>query len=220
MASEGGEEEGNGDGDDSASAAVALLADTPGFNQPDLASLGVKPAELASLFPEVRERLGRCAFADCAHVSEPGCALRDGVDSENEEDEGSVREAGEGEGNKGGSGGGDDSRPPSSSSSSSRLWQRHPWYVETLYELREVASSTKARQAEKAARQGAVRMKSSKRGGGGAGAGAGERTRVSGAPSSQPGMRAEALLNPKKDRRVSRTSRKKGLADLLEEEGL
>ena len=221
----GTEGSGGGSGPDPA-AAVALLADTPGFNQPDLASLGVRPAELAALFPEVRERLGRCAFADCAHVSEPGCALRDGIDSENEgegsgsEDEGKEGEGGDGNG-EGGGGGGDDSRVSSSSPlSTSQLWQRHPWYVETLFELREAAQSTKARQAEKAARQGAVRMKSSKRGGGGSGSGsgAGERTGVS--STSTPNMRAEALLNPKKDRRVSRGARKKGLADLLEEEGL
>ena len=197
-----------------AAAAPALLADTPGFNQPDLASSGVRPAELASLFPEVRYRIGRCAFADCAHVSEPGCALRDGVDSENEEDEEN------GSGNNDDDGNAPSSKKPSSPSSSSspRLWKRHPWYVETLVELREAFSSAKARQAEKAARQGAVRMKSSKRGGGGGGGVGGERTGVS--SSSSPSMRAEALLNPKKDRRVSRRSRKKGLADLLEEEGL
>ena len=228
---EGGE--GAGGNADDGGAVGALLADTPGFNQPDLASLGVKPAELASLFPEVRDRIGRCAFADCAHVSEPGCALRDGVDSEGEDDDGGGGGGEEAEGGSAGSGrgergeggggehggGGSDSRPSSSSSSSSRVWQRHPWYVETLYELREAASSTKARQAEKAARQGAVRMKSSKRGVGGGGGGGAGGGGVSGA-SSSPGMRAEALLNPKKDRRVSRRSRKKGLADLLEEEGL
>ena len=209
---------------------VALLADTPGFNQPDLTSLGVKPAELASLFPEVRERIGRCAFADCAHVSEPGCALRDGLDEESEE-EGSGEEEGNDENGENGAKV-SSSSSSSPSSSTSRLWQRHPWYVETLHELREASSSAKARQAEKAARQGAVRLKSSKRGSGGSGGGGGaggasnnsnssvERTGVSGASSSAPNMRAEALLNPKKDRRVSRRSRKKGLADLLEEEGL
>lgn len=209
---EGGEESGN------SGEKIALLADTPGFNQPDLASLGVKPADLASLFPEVRDRIGRCAFADCAHVSEPGCALRDGVDSDGEGEDGEG-ERGAGGDEHGGVGvGGSDSGPSSSSSSTSRVWQRHPWYVETLHELREAASSAKARQAEKAARQGAVRMKSSKRGGGGGGGANGGGG--GGASKSSPGMRAEALLNPKKDRRVSRTARKKGLADLLEEEGL
>ena len=164
----------------------------------------------------MRDRIGRCAFADCAHVSEPGCALRDGVDSD-ESDEGEESEGyGDGDDEEEGSAGSGKASPSSSSSpSSSRVWQRHPWYVETLFELREAASSAKARQAEKAARQGAVRMKSSKRGGDGGGAGA-----SSSSSSFAPGMRAEALLNPKKDRRVSRRSRKKGLADLLEEEGL
>ena len=213
---EGSGNDGNGGNGGKDSAAAALLADTPGFNQPDLASLGVKPAELAFLFPEVRDRIGRCAFADCAHVSEPGCALRDGVDSD-ESDEGEESEGyGDGDDEEEGSAGSGKASPSSSSSpSSSRVWQRHPWYVETLFELREAASSAKARQAEKAARQGAVRMKTSKRGGDGGGAGA-----SSSSSSFAPGMRAEALLNPKKDRRVSRRSRKKGLADLLEEEGL
>ncbi|MBD2092597.1 small ribosomal subunit biogenesis GTPase RsgA [Microcoleus sp. FACHB-1515] len=52
-----------------------LLADTPGFNQPDL---DCKPIELAQLFPEARSRLANasCQFSDCLHRDEPNCAVR------------------------------------------------------------------------------------------------------------------------------------------------
>lgn len=52
-----------------------LLADTPGFNQPDL---DCSPAELAQYFPEVRQRLSqdRCQFSNCLHRDEPNCAVR------------------------------------------------------------------------------------------------------------------------------------------------
>jgi ribosome biogenesis GTPase / thiamine phosphate phosphatase len=52
-----------------------LLADTPGFNQPDL---DVAPEELASLFPEARQKLAveRCRFSDCLHTEEPECVVR------------------------------------------------------------------------------------------------------------------------------------------------
>lgn len=51
-----------------------LLADTPGFNQPDLA---LAPADLGHCFPEVRRRLTQdgCQFKDCLHRDEPGCAV-------------------------------------------------------------------------------------------------------------------------------------------------
>ena len=53
-----------------------LLADTPGFNQPDLDCL---PTELAYYFPEITVRLtqAHCQFNDCLHRDEPGCVVRD-----------------------------------------------------------------------------------------------------------------------------------------------
>ena len=56
--------------------AGGLLADTPGFNQPDL---DCTPEELAYYFPEARERLAvaSCQFSDCLHRDEPNCAVRD-----------------------------------------------------------------------------------------------------------------------------------------------
>ena len=52
-----------------------LLADTPGFNQPEL---DIDPMALASYFPEVRQRLlGKtCQFKDCYHRDEPNCVVR------------------------------------------------------------------------------------------------------------------------------------------------
>ncbi len=52
-----------------------LLADSPGFNQPDLDCL---PSNLAWYFPEARVRLqqGNCQFSDCLHRDEPGCNVR------------------------------------------------------------------------------------------------------------------------------------------------
>ncbi|MEO0835903.1 MAG: small ribosomal subunit biogenesis GTPase RsgA [Cyanobacteria bacterium J06642_3] len=52
-----------------------LLADTPGFNQPDLDCL---PSKLAQYFPEARARLQHhsCQFNNCLHRDEPGCVVR------------------------------------------------------------------------------------------------------------------------------------------------
>ncbi|MEH1966554.1 small ribosomal subunit biogenesis GTPase RsgA [Nostoc sp.] len=52
-----------------------LLADTPGFNQPDM---DCNPEELIHYFPEARERLAvaSCRFSDCLHRDEPECAVR------------------------------------------------------------------------------------------------------------------------------------------------
>jgi ribosome biogenesis GTPase / thiamine phosphate phosphatase len=52
-----------------------LLADTPGFNQPNLDS---DPLQLAQYFPEARMRLDRdrCQFNNCMHRDEPNCVVR------------------------------------------------------------------------------------------------------------------------------------------------
>ncbi len=52
-----------------------LLADTPGFNQPDL---DCAPEDLAHYFPEARARLAvaSCQFSNCLHKDEPNCAVR------------------------------------------------------------------------------------------------------------------------------------------------
>jgi ribosome biogenesis GTPase len=52
-----------------------LLADTPGFNQPDL---DCSPEELVYYFPEARGRLAvsSCRFSDCLHRDEPDCVVQ------------------------------------------------------------------------------------------------------------------------------------------------
>ena len=52
-----------------------LLADTPGFNQPDMDCI---PEELIHYFPEARKRLAvaSCRFSDCLHRDEPECVVQ------------------------------------------------------------------------------------------------------------------------------------------------
>ncbi len=50
-----------------------LIADTPGFNQPDLTCY---PEDLPAYFPEIRSQLpSHCQFNDCWHQGEPGCGI-------------------------------------------------------------------------------------------------------------------------------------------------
>jgi ribosome biogenesis GTPase len=58
-----------------ASSEGGFLADTPGFDRPDLIC---EPADLALYFPEARTRLerGYCQFANCLHREEPNCEVR------------------------------------------------------------------------------------------------------------------------------------------------
>jgi ribosome biogenesis GTPase len=55
-----------------------LLIDSPGIRE--LKILGDADA-LAGGFPEIAELASRCRFADCGHGSEPGCAVRDALES-------------------------------------------------------------------------------------------------------------------------------------------
>ena len=57
-----------------AGAEPSLVADSPGFNRPDLPQ---DPAQLAGLFPELRSRLeqGGCRYSNCRHLGEDGCAV-------------------------------------------------------------------------------------------------------------------------------------------------
>ena len=52
----------------------ARVADTPGFNRPDLPD---DPSELGVLFPELRAQLSPwpCRFRNCLHKQEPGCGI-------------------------------------------------------------------------------------------------------------------------------------------------
>lgn len=49
------------------------LIDCPGLQEFGLFHLKVE--ELANLFPECREFIGKCRFRNCHHMAEPGCAI-------------------------------------------------------------------------------------------------------------------------------------------------
>jgi len=53
------------------------VADTPGIRA--LSLLGVAPDQLDRCFPELRPFLGSCFYADCTHLHEPHCPVRDAV---------------------------------------------------------------------------------------------------------------------------------------------
>lgn len=58
-------------------ASGGYVVDTPGLREIGMWSL---PAEhLDQYFPELRPFVDQCRFADCAHVAEPDCAVRDAV---------------------------------------------------------------------------------------------------------------------------------------------
>jgi ribosome biogenesis GTPase len=50
-----------------------FVADTPGMRA--LAMRGVDPEQLDQYFPEFRPFLGTCFYADCKHLTEPGCSV-------------------------------------------------------------------------------------------------------------------------------------------------
>lgn len=56
---------------------AASVADTAGLRE--LGLWMIPPTELPHCFPEFRPHLGECRFSDCAHLSEPGCAIRAAV---------------------------------------------------------------------------------------------------------------------------------------------
>jgi ribosome biogenesis GTPase / thiamine phosphate phosphatase len=53
------------------------VVDTPGLREIGL--WGIELAELPGCFPEFREHLPHCRFADCTHRAEPDCAVREAV---------------------------------------------------------------------------------------------------------------------------------------------
>ncbi len=52
----------------------SLIADTPGFNRPDIT---FTPKDIAAYFPEFRRQFPKvkCKFRNCLHLNEPGCLL-------------------------------------------------------------------------------------------------------------------------------------------------
>ncbi len=59
--------------------AGGFLVDTPGFSEVGL--WGIVPRELASCFPEMRPFIGECRYADCRHLTEPGCRIQAAVET-------------------------------------------------------------------------------------------------------------------------------------------
>ncbi|HET9453461.1 MAG TPA: ribosome small subunit-dependent GTPase A [Gemmatimonadaceae bacterium] len=58
---------------------AGAVVDTPGLREIGLWELAVRDLDLC--FPEMRASRSSCRFADCAHVAEPGCAVRAAVDA-------------------------------------------------------------------------------------------------------------------------------------------
>lgn len=57
------------------------LADTPGIRA--LSLQGINLDDLDELFPEFEPYLDQCRYADCAHLTEPGCAVMQAVEEGN-----------------------------------------------------------------------------------------------------------------------------------------
>lgn len=53
------------------------LYDTPGFTSLDMPEM--ETAEVKELFPEFRRYRGECRYANCMHMNEPDCAVKDSV---------------------------------------------------------------------------------------------------------------------------------------------
>lgn len=52
--------------------------DTPGFSS--YTAEGITAAELGQLFPEIAAVLEPCRFTGCAHIAEPGCAVKEALE--------------------------------------------------------------------------------------------------------------------------------------------
>lgn len=55
-----------------------LILDTPGMRELGLWDAG---AGVSTVFEDVEELAGRCRFSDCTHTREPGCAVRQAIES-------------------------------------------------------------------------------------------------------------------------------------------
>ncbi|MGV6807483.1 MAG: ribosome small subunit-dependent GTPase A [bacterium] len=61
------------------SAHGAALIDSPGIREFELWDIDTK--KLPEGFPEIRKFAAECQFRDCAHLSEPGCRVREALDN-------------------------------------------------------------------------------------------------------------------------------------------
>lgn len=55
------------------------IIDTPGVREFGL--VDVTRDDLSHYFPEMKKYIGQCQFNDCVHVNEPGCAVKEAVNS-------------------------------------------------------------------------------------------------------------------------------------------
>lgn len=56
-----------------------MLYDTPGFTSLDMPKIDVR--EVRDLFPEFRKHQGECRYADCMHINEPECKVKEALKS-------------------------------------------------------------------------------------------------------------------------------------------
>ncbi|MGM0443414.1 MAG: ribosome small subunit-dependent GTPase A, partial [Fibrobacterota bacterium] len=63
----------------------SFIADTPGFSHTPLEL--VNPADVSRHFPDIAAHAGECAFRNCIHESEPRCAVKAAVETEDIEPE-------------------------------------------------------------------------------------------------------------------------------------
>jgi ribosome biogenesis GTPase len=55
------------------------LIDTPGIRE--LGLVDISKQELSHYFPEMRSLINDCQFNNCMHINEPGCAVKEAVNS-------------------------------------------------------------------------------------------------------------------------------------------
>ena len=53
--------------------------DTPGMRE--FGIVDIQKSELSHYFPEMRVLIHNCQFNNCAHINEPGCAVKSAVES-------------------------------------------------------------------------------------------------------------------------------------------
>ena len=55
------------------------VIDTPGLRE--FALMDIPKQELSHYFPEMRALINDCQFNNCMHINEPGCAVKEAVNS-------------------------------------------------------------------------------------------------------------------------------------------
>ncbi|MCG9912280.1 MAG: ribosome small subunit-dependent GTPase A [Flavobacteriales bacterium] len=57
----------------------ARIIDTPGVKEFGL--VDIQPADVSGYFPEIRELRKKCRFHNCLHLEEPGCAVKEALET-------------------------------------------------------------------------------------------------------------------------------------------